>query len=259
MPLTRRHFLTASAAALATGALADGTAPVVAAAASLRFVLPVLADRFSQIGGGKLRLAFGSSGTLAQQIRNGAPFELFLSADERFVRDLAADSIVADTGTVYAVGRLAICAPNRSALKVDADLDGLEAALSTGTLNRFAIASPDHAPYGMRAREALMHRGLWERLEPKLVFGENVAQAAQFALSGNAEGGLIAGSLAMAAPFAARSRSALIPTDWHAPLTHRMVRTARAERVALAFHDFLLTDEAQRVFVLHGFAAREAG
>lgn len=259
MPLTRRHFLTASAAALATGALADGTAPVVAAAASLRFVLPVLADRFARTNGGNIRLAFGSSGTLAQQIRNGAPFELFLSADERFVLDLATDGIVSDAGSVYAVGRLAISAPNGSALEVDADLNGLEAAVTSGTLKRFAIASPDHAPYGMRAREALLRRGLWEIVEPKLVFGENVAQAAQFALSGNAEGGLIAGSLAMAAPFATRSRSALIPSGWHAPLTHRMVRTARAANVALAFHDFLLTDEAQQIFVAQGFAAREAG
>ncbi|MDA7430819.1 molybdate ABC transporter substrate-binding protein [Primorskyibacter aestuariivivens] len=259
MPLTRRHFLTASAAALATGSLAEGTAPVVAAAASLRFVLPVLVDAFARGNGGTIRLAFGSSGTLAQQIRNGAPFELFLSADERFVLGLATDGIVANEGSVYAVGRLAISAPTGSPLEVDADMAGLEAALAAGTLHRFAIASPEHAPYGMRAREALLHRGLWEAVEPKLVFGENVAQTAQFALSGNAEGGLIAGSLAMAAPFAARSRSALIPTEWHAPLTHRMVATARAGDVALAFRDFLLTEEAQEIFVAHGFAPREAG
>ena len=259
MPLTRRHFLTASAAAMATGSMAEGAAPVVAAAASLRFVLPALAERFTQSGSGAIRLVFGSSGTLAQQIRNGAPFELFLSADERFVLNLAADGIVTNQGTIYAVGRLAIAAPNGSALEVDPGMAGLEAALTSGTLNRFAIASPEHAPYGMRAREALQHRGLWEAVEPKLVFGENVAQAAQFALSGNAEGGLIAGSLAMAAPFAARSRSALIPTEWHAPLTHRMVATARAGDVALAFRDFLLTREAQEIFVAHGFAAREAG
>lgn len=259
MSLTRRHFLTVSAAAITTSADAGDAPPVIAAAASLRFVLPELAKAFADRGGDKVRLVFGSSGTLTQQIRNGAPFELFLSADERFVIALAADRHVTTEGSVYAVGRLAIVAPEGSALEVDSDLDGLEGALETGTLNRFAIASPDHAPYGMRAREALVHRGLWDRLEPRIVLGENVAQAAQFALSGNADGGLIAGSLARAAPFAARSRAALVPTEWHAPLTQRMVTTPRARKTAQAFHDFLLTPGAQDIFVAHGFAPGASG
>lgn len=254
MPLTRRHFLTISAAAWAVPSHANGT-PVVAAAASLRFVLPALAEAYAKAHGVQLRLTYGSSGTLAQQIRNGAPFDLFLSADERYVLDLEKDGTIPDAGALYALGRLAIAAPNGSDLPVDPQLDGLRAELETGGVARFAIANPSHAPYGMRAKEALVHRGLWAALQPVLVFGENVAQAAQFAISGNADGGLIAGSLAVSGPMAARSRHALIPAEWHAPLAHRMALTHGAQEAARGFYAFLQSQEGLAILTAHGFGA----
>ncbi|MGY3438070.1 MULTISPECIES: molybdate ABC transporter substrate-binding protein [unclassified Marinovum] len=256
MHLTRRHFLAMSAAALALPARAGG-APVIAAAASLRFALPDLLTAFAASGGGPIRVAYGSSGTLAQQIRNGAPFEVFLSADETYVTRLAKEGTLPDTGTVYALGRLALIVPKGGTLAVDPQLDGLATALDSGALKRFAIANPDHAPYGLRAQEALSHRGLWAPLQPHLVFGENVAQAAQFAVSGNADGGLIAASLAAAGPVAALGTSALIPAEWHSPLRQHMALTATASDTAKALFTFLQTPEAQAIFANHGFAPPE--
>lgn len=255
MPLPRRRFLALTATALALPARA-APAPVIAAAASLRFVLPELTRAFASDGGGPLRVTYGSSGTLAQQMRNGAPFALFLSADATYVKTLAEAGTVPDDGTVYAHGRLALLAP-KGGMAVDAALDGLAAALERGAIRRFAIATPDHAPYGQRAREALQHRGLWEALQPHLVFGENVAQAAQFAISGNAQGGLVAASLATAPAVAAQAVHALIPEAWHSPLAQRMVLAAKAPETARAFHDFLLTPPARARFAAHGFAAPE--
>ncbi|WP_323768674.1 molybdate ABC transporter substrate-binding protein [Marinovum sp.] len=255
MPLPRRHFLALSAAALALPARASA-APVIAAAASLRFALPVLTGAFTARGGGPLRVTYGSSGTLAQQMRNGAPFALFLSADASYVQTLARAGTVTDEGTVYARGRLALIAP-KGGLAVDGAMDGLAAALETGAIRRFAIATPDHAPYGQRAREALQHRGLWEALQPHLVFGENVAQAAQFAISGNAQGGLVAASLAAAPAVEAQAVSARVPESWHSPLEQRMVLAPEAPATARAFHDFLLSPPAQEIFAAHGFAAPE--
>lgn len=255
MPLPRRHFLALTAAALALPARA-GTAPVIAAAASLRFVLPELTEAFAEAGGGPLRVTYGSSGTLAQQLRNGAPFELFLSADAEYVLRLAEAGVLQDAGAVYALGRLALIAP-KGGLAVDGRMDGLAAALERGDIRRFAIATPDHAPYGQRAREALIHRGLWERIEPQLVFGENVAQAAQFATSGNADGGLVAASLAVAPAVQALSESAVIPGDWHSALDQRMALTTGAGETARVFYDFLQTPTAQAIFAEHGFAVPE--
>lgn len=252
MPLPRRHFLASAAAFAALPAVAEDV-PVIAAAASLRFVMDDLVAAFD----GTVRVAFGSSGTLAQQIRNGAPFEMFLSADESYVRLLADEGALSDEGQIYAQGRLSLIVPNEGDMPADGTLDDLEARLKAGRLRRFAIANPDHAPYGIRAREVLIHRKLWQAMQPVLVFGENVAQAAQFAVSGNADGGIVAASLAAAGPVAAQARSDLVPEDWHSPLNQRMALTPLAGPVAKAFYAFLQSDEARAVFARHGFAAPE--
>lgn len=122
-----------------------------------------------------------------------------------------------------AEGRIVIAVPNGSILTADGSLESLRAALAEGKITRFAIANPEHAPYGKRAEDALKHAGLWDAIQPHLILGENVSQAGQFALSGNAEGGIIAYSLALAPELAAQGSHALIPADWHEPLLQRMV------------------------------------
>lgn len=227
--------------------------PVVVAASDLKFALEEVAALFEQEKKHKLRLVFGSSGNFYSQILQGAPFQMFLSADEDFVFRLADAGRTRDRGRLYALGRIGILVPHGSALKADAELKDLAAALKDGRLQKFAMANPDHAPYGARAREALQHAGLWRQLQPRLVFGENISQAAQFATSGAAQGGIIAQSLALAPSVGRLGTFALISDSWHQPLRQRMVLLKNAEPAAQAFYDFIGTPAAQAVMGRYGF------
>ncbi len=228
-------------------------APVIAAASDLQFALDEVALRYKAETGGAVRIAYGSSGNLARQIEQGAPFEAFLSADEAYVFRLADRGLTMDRGVLYAVGRIVLIAPRDSPLAVEAGLEGLRAALAGGRVGRFAIANPEHAPYGRAAREALDRAGLWEGLRPFLVLGENVSQAAQFATSGTAQGGIIAYSLALAPEVSKLGRFALIPADAHQPLNQRMVLTKKAGPAARAFHAYLQARPAREVLARYGF------
>ena len=225
----------------------------VAAASDLKFALEELAGAFQRDTGHRLRLVFGSSGQFKTQILQGAPFHLFLSADEGFVFELAQAGKTEDRGRLYALGRIGLLLPSGSPLKPDGELKDLAAALQDGRLQKFAIANPEHAPYGARAREALQHAGLWSAIEPRLVYGENVSQAAQFAVSGSTQGGIVALSLARAPALAKGTRFALIPEAWHQPLKQRMALVRGAPPAARAFYEHLATPAAQAVLKHHGF------
>lgn len=242
-------------AALAMGSAVQAqTMPTVAAASDLKFALEAVAAQFQQQTGQSVRLVFGSSGHFKTQILQGAPFHLFMSADEQFVFELADAGKTEDRGRAYAVGRIGILVPPGSPLKADGELQDLAAALKDGRLRKFAIANPQHAPYGTRAQEALQHAGLWSAIQPRLVFGENVSHAAQFAVSGSTQGGIVAQSLALAPEVAKTGRFALIPQAWHQPLRQRMVLVKGAPPAARAFHDHLSTPAAQAILVRYGFA-----
>lgn len=244
----------AAAAPTALWATPDGTdEPVIAAASDLQFALGDIAAAFEETTGRSVKLAFGSSGSFARQIRQGAPFQMYLSADERYVRDLAQAGLTRGEGALYAVGRIAIIVPHGSPLKADGTLDDLAAALDDDRITRFAIANPEHAPYGQRAEQVLRHKGLWERIRPKLVFGENVSQAAQFATSANAQGGIVAYSIALAPRVSAMGEFALIPDDRHSPLRQRMVLLKTAGPVAERFYSYVQEPEARAVFRNYGF------
>jgi molybdate transport system substrate-binding protein len=209
---------------------------------------------FNRSGGGSVKLAMGSSGNFVRQIVQGAPFELFFSADEAYVHDLAERGLTLDRGTLYAVGRLTVFVANGSAVKADAEMNDLAAALADGRLRKLAIANPEHAPYGRAARTALMRKGLWQKVQPRLVSGENISQAAQFAVSGSVEAGLIAYSLAVAPPMSKAGHYALVPADWHDPLRQRMVLLKGAGNTARQFYAFVQTPAARAIFQKYGFA-----
>jgi molybdate transport system substrate-binding protein len=228
--------------------------PVVAAASDLQYALGELAAELNRSGGGSVKLALGSSGNFVRQILQGAPFELFFSADEAYVNALAARGFTLDSGALYALGRLAVFVPNGSAVKADAELNDLAAALADGRLRKLAIANPEHAPYGRAARAALMRKGLWEKLQPRLVMGENISQAAQFAVSGSVEAGLIAYSLALAGPMSKAGSYALLPADWHDPLRQRMVLLKGAGEAARRFYAFVQTPAARAILHKYGFS-----
>ncbi len=246
--------LLASAALLAGGRAAAQGGPAVAAASDLKFALDEIAAAFHKETGQPVRISYGSSGNFLRQILQDAPFELFLSADEGFVFELADRGRTLDRGVLYASGRIVLFSPRASSLQPDARLDGLRAALADGRIGRFAIANPDHAPYGRAAREALQAAGLWEALQGRLVLGENVSQAAQFTLSGSAQGGIFAYALALTPAFANAGRYVLVPETMHRPLRQRMVLTRRAGPVAQAFFAYLQQPVARSVFQRHGFA-----
>lgn len=226
----------------------------VAAASDLQFALTEIAARFTEETGERVELVFGSSGTLARQIRDGAPFALFLSADEAFVEQLRLAGHTRDEGTLYAIGRIALFAPTGSPLTPGDGLDGLARLLTAGQVPRFAIANPAHAPYGRAAEQALRKRGLWDALQPSLVLGENVSQAAQFATTGNAVGGIIASSLALAPALRDKGTHVLIPAEDHEPLRQRMVLLRQAGPVAVRLHAYLQQPAARATLARHGFA-----
>jgi molybdate transport system substrate-binding protein len=245
-----RWLLLAAVVALPASA-AD--VPVVAAAANLSFALPEIAAAFERATGRRVKLAFGSSGNLARQIVEGGPYELFLSADEDKVRYVFDKGRAADAGRVYCVGRLALFAPIGSPVTVDPELAGLAAALHAGTVRRVAIANPELAPYGAAARAALEHKSLWQALQGKLAIGENVSQAAQFALTGAVEVAFIPYSIVRAPALQGKGSAALVPETLHDPIRQRMALLSGAGETARVFYAFMDGPEARAILERYGF------
>lgn len=245
-----------SAAALAGAVLpAPGFAQHVAAAADLQFALPEIIAAYVAGGGTSPRVSYGSSGHFARQIVQGAPFELFLSADESYVRHVVDAGRGQGAGVHYATGRLALFIPAGSPVAIDRDLADLAAAARDGRLTRLAIANPEHAPYGRAAREVLEHKGLWNVMRERLVLGDSAAQAAQFVAGGAAQAGLIPLALAKAPVLAARGSFATIPESWHQPLRQTLVLTAGAGAPAQRLAAYLRSPAARAILLRHGFAA----
>ena len=240
--------------ALLLAPVAEGAQPpTVAAASDLRFALDEIVAAYRHATGVDVRVTYGSSGDITRQIEQGAPFDLFMSADESFVARLATKGLTVDGGALYGVGRLVLFTPNGSPVRVDDRLADLSRGASDGRLRKLAIANPQHAPYGRAAREALESLGLWKALERKLVLGENVSQAAQFAASGSAEAGLLALSLAISPALAGKGRYVVLPDTLHHPLRQRMVLLKRADEAARGFYDFLQKPAARAILERYGF------
>jgi molybdate transport system substrate-binding protein len=264
LPVNRRRLIKTSAALVALVSAASFAAPVklrVAAASDLKFALTALAKSFTTVTSIEIDLQFGSSGNFAKQIQQGLPLDLFLSADESYVLTLAKAGLtlggVQDTGALYATGRIALILPKNSALQLPKTESEARSNLSAQlqSVRKFAIANPEHAPYGRAAREALQNLGLWEQLQPKLVLGDNISQATQFVTSGAAQAGITALSLALAPEVAVQSRGHwLLPANLHALLKQRMVLLKSAQPGAKALFDYLQTPAAKAVLAKYGFS-----
>ena len=254
--MRRRVFCAAVAGGATTVALAPARAaaePVrVAAASDLKFALAALADQYRRETGQRVQLTFGSSGQFAQQIRQGLPVDLYMAADEQFVAQLADAGFTRDAGALYALGRIAVLAAASSPIALDPALQGLRAGWAQ--VRHFAIANPEHAPYGRAARQALERLGLWETVHEKLVLGENIAQATQFVTTGAAQAGITALSLALAPEVARQTRHVVLPANLHDPLRQRMVLLRNARPAALDFYRFLQGASARAVFARFGFS-----
>ena len=226
----------------------------VAAASDLQFALNEVVKAFAATNGDiRVDVAYGSSGTYHAQILQRAPFDLFLSADMSYPRDLIAKGLASKDGAfLYAIGQIVLWVPQGSPIQVERL--GMD-ALKDGRIRHVAIANPTHAPYGRAAEAALRSAGLFDQVRPKLVFGENVAQAAQFVESGAADIGIIARSLALAPPMRAKGRFWEIPRDAHPVMEQGglILKAARDPEAANRLRRFMESAEARTILARFGF------
>ena len=227
--------------------------PRIAVASSLQFVMPQLVKEFQRQSGFAPSVSYGSSGNFRRQLTQGAPFEMFMSADESYVEALSSAALTKDNGVVYAVGQLALILPAGSRHKLTGNLTFISEAIETGSLVTFAIANPDHAPYGRAAREILVSLEMWEVIEPYLVRGENASQALQFALSGSSQGGLVPYALTFSPAVEAAGKFIKIDSSHHQPIRQRMVLLKNASNRARQFFEFIASKPAQKIFESYGY------
>jgi molybdate transport system substrate-binding protein len=234
---------------LASGLAFPGTV-TVAAATDLKFAMDDLVKDFQKAHPDtRIDVVLGSSGKFYEQIVNGGPFDLYFSADIEYPRRLEQAKLTASAVKPYATGRIVLWSATLEASRLTLN------HLKENRIRHIAIANPKHAPYGQRAREALEKAGLWKTLETKLVYGETVAQAAQYAESGAAEVGIIALSLASAPALSGKGGHFLIPESLHTPLEQGYVVLSRAagNPEARAFADYVDSPSARAIFDRYGF------
>lgn len=225
----------------------------IAAASDLRQALGEIAALFESQRHVRVRLTFGSSGLLASQIEQGAPFDLFFSANESFVRTLASKGLVSpDTVQLYAIGRIVLWTRSDSPV----DVSGGLRVLLDERIRFVAIANPKHAPYGQAAMEALRTMGIQAQVQPKLVLGENISQTLQLVQTGNADAGIVALSLAIGPNIRHSGRHWLIPPYLHRPIRQALGVVIRSphQETARAFVAFLNSPSGRAIMRRYGFA-----
>jgi molybdate transport system substrate-binding protein len=226
----------------------------IAAAADMSAALPQLVDAYTKKTGQQVKLTFGASGNLTTQIRNGAPFDVFFSADEDYPKQLIDAGLAGkDSLYRYAVGRLVLWMPNE--VHIDLQRLGMQVLLDPA-VKKISIANPQHAPYGRAAESALRHYGIYEQVSGKLVLGESVSQAAQFVESGNAQAGLIALSHALTPSLKSAGRYWTVPLDAYPTLNQAAVVLSHSKQQAAArkFLDFVRSPEATSLLMQYGFS-----
>ncbi len=229
----------------------------VAAAADMSAALPELVAAYNRQTGQAVKLSFGASGNLTNQIRNGAPFDIFFSADEQYPQQLITEGLASkDTLYRYAIGRLVLWVPNDSPL--DLSKLGIQALLDP-SVKKISIANPATAPYGRAAEAALRHFAIYDQVSSRLVLGENISQAAQFVESGNAQAGLLALSHALAPAMKEKGRYWTVPLDAYPTLNQAAVVIAKSTQqdAARKFLNFLRSSDARSLLTRYGFSLPE--
>ena len=219
----------------------------VAAASDLTNAFEEIGREFQKATGAKVIFNFGSSGMLAKQIEQGAPIDLFAAANIDFINQLEQKGLILpDTKKRYARGRIVIWTAQSSGIRIEKLSD-----LGLPEIKRIAIANPEHAPYGVAARQALEHAGLWEQIKPKIVYGENIRQTMQYAQTGNVEVAIVALSLTPGSD----GHWLLIPDDLHNPVdqTFAVIKGAKNEAAARAFAAFVVGEQGQTIMKRYGF------
>jgi len=224
----------------------------VAAASDLQFAMQDITSRFAQQTGKKVQVVYGSSGNFAQQLRNGAPFDMFFSANVDYPKGLEREGLV-EPGSVYvyAKGKIVLWVPKGGAVDPQA---GLQVLLHSA-VKKIAIANPEHAPYGKAAVAAMQSEHVYEKVKEKLVLGENISQAASFVTSGAAEAGIIALALALSPNIKDKGRYVEIPAADYPAIEQAclILRSSKNKEVARQFLHFLQTKATQDLMRQYGF------
>lgn len=254
--MTRQFFIVVTFLLGASFAAAQEI--TVAAASDLQFAFQDVAARFQKDTGYGVKLTFGSSGNFFAQIQNGAPFDLFFSADIDYPRKLEAAGLT-EPGTLYsyATGKIVLWAPRESKLDLGR---GLRVLLDP-SIGKIAIANPQHAPYGRAAVAALRHEGIYDQVAEKLVMGENISQTASFVASGSADVGIIALSLGLAPAMMEKGKYVEIPADDYPAIEQAAVvlRSSAQKDVARQFLAYLRKPSILQLMNTYGFSTPEGG
>ena len=252
MNLKRLVVLTALVLGL-SGRFCKAQEITVAAAADLQSVMQDITDRFQKETGKTVKVIYGSSGNFFQQIPNGAPFDMFFSANLDYPKKLEAAGLT-EPGTFYqyAVGKIVIWVPNESKLNVSA---GLRSLLDPA-IKKIAVANPQHAPYGQAAVAAMKKEDVYDKISDKFVLGENISQTASFVVSGSADVGVVALSLALSPNMKDKGRYTEIPTGEYPPIEQACVvlKSSQQKDTAKAFLNFIRTPTVAELFRTYGFA-----
>lgn len=224
----------------------------IAAAADLNPAMPKLQAAFAKQTGVQLKVSFGSSGNFFAEIRNGAPFDVFLSADRSYPETLEQTGKTEEGTAIYARGRLVVWVPNQ--LGIEPSADNLK-ILTNPKVKKIAIANPEHAPYGRAAVAAMVHFKVYDQVKSKLVLGENVSQTAQFAQSGNADVAMISLAQALSDTLKSSGHYALVPVDSYPSLDQAaaVIRSSQNKQNAHKFVEFLQSPTAQKILSEYGF------
>jgi molybdate transport system substrate-binding protein len=249
--LSPKIFLSLSTVFFAS--LANAQQATVVVAANMKPAMDEIYQQYKIAGGQDLRIIYGSSGNLARQIQQGAPFNLFVSADEGFPMTLHRQGLTVDEGKVYAIGRLALIAHKSKKLKLSLNPEELKKLVNQ--TNKIAIAKPESAPYGKAAIEFLGAMKLDELTKTKIVFAESVSSVAMFVSSGSAGLGLTAYSLAKSKEVLQFTDHLLIPESLHEPIKQRMVLLKKPPKAIVDFYAHLQNAKAKDVLRTHGYSS----
>jgi molybdate transport system substrate-binding protein len=248
----RRMFGTFTLFLLLVGGLGAAQEITVAAAADLQFAMPDIAAHFQQETGKTVKLIYGSSGNFAQQLQNGAPFDMFFSANLDYPKQLEAAGLTEpDTFYQYATGKIVLWVPNASKLDLSA---GLRVLLDP-SIKKIAIANPEHAPYGKAAMAAMQKNNIYDQVKDRLVLGENISQAASFVASGSADVGIVALALALSPNMKDKGRYVEVPATDYPAIQQACVimRSSKNKDTARQFLKFIQSSSMKAFFQKYGF------
>jgi len=250
--IMKLRFCSLLASLLFTTSLASAQTTTVAVAANMKDAFAQINTAFKAAGNSDIRIVYGSSGNFTAQIMNGAPFNLLISADEHFPIELYKKGKAIDEGAIYAIGKLAIISKNSAAISLAEDKAELVRAINKA--NKIAIAKPELAPYGKAAIEYLKAEGLWDIAKDKLIYGDNIGIATMYVVTGAADLGFTALSLAKSAEVAKETHFILVNSKLYEPIQQRMVLIKGAPREATALYQFMQSSQAKSILQKYGYS-----